>query len=195
MTLKWDINHKVLADWWTLILQVSHLTPNAYTDAQVQMITSRKADRDVNNAILLVWVIDVINDFHSTTFFLFTNVLRICVVHFLPIGNPRHTLRICVVRIRALIHPDLRDVTPSLIPLNPSEQMCSVQISLLVTFPSYISWVFTLKYSTKEFKPHARTHHVVIIVIIAVLTLCDSPNLTDYTKSLLSWIFNIMHPC
>lgn len=32
------------------------------------MITSRKVDGDVNNIILLVWVTDVINDFHSTTF-------------------------------------------------------------------------------------------------------------------------------
>ena len=32
-----------------------------------------------------------------------------------------------------------------------------------------------LNYTTKEFKPHARTHHVIIIVIIvtiAMLTLC-----------------------
>lgn len=68
MILKWDIDHKVLADWWTLILQVSHLIPIAYADARVQMITSRNVDRDVYNAIFLVWVIDVINDFHSITF-------------------------------------------------------------------------------------------------------------------------------
>ena len=40
-------------------------------------------------------------------------------------------------RIRALIHPK---------PPNPGEQMCSVQISLLVvTFPSYISRALTTK--------------------------------------------------
>ena len=53
--------------------------------------------------------------------------------------------------------------------------MFSFQISLLVVmFPSHISWVLTLKLTTKEFKPQACTHHVVIIVIIAMLTLCAS---------------------
>ena len=53
--------------------------------------------------------------------------------------------------------------------------MCLVKISLLVvTFPSHTSQISTLKQSTKEFKPHARTHHIVIIVniiIMAMLTL------------------------
>jgi hypothetical protein len=43
--------------------------------------------------------------------------------------------------------------------------------------PSHISWGLTLKVSTKGFKPHTRTHHVVIIVIIVIitmLTLCYS---------------------
>ena len=41
-------------------------------------------------------------------------------------------------------------------------------------FPSHISWALTL---SKFFKPHAHTHHIVIIVIVdidAVLTLCYS---------------------
>ena len=56
--------------------------------------------------------------------------------------------------------------------------MCSVQISLLVvTFPSHTSRTSTLKQSTKEFKPHARTHHIIVIVnivIIATMSLCHS---------------------
>jgi hypothetical protein len=53
--------------------------------------------------------------------------------------------------------------------------MCSILISLLVvTFPSHISWVLTLMKSTKEFKPHARTNHIVIFVIIAMLILYNS---------------------
>jgi hypothetical protein len=58
--------------------------------------------------------------------------------------------------------------------------MLSVQISLLiVTFPSHISLVSTLKQATKELKPHAHTHHVVMIVTIvinAMLTLCIIPS-------------------
>ena len=42
----------------------------------------------------------------------------------------------------------------------------------MVTFPSQMSWVLTLKNSIREFKPHARTLHATIIVIIAMLTLC-----------------------
>ena len=64
---------------------------------------------------------------------------------------------------------------PSFISPNPREWMCSVQISLLVvTFPSHISWVLTSKESTKEFKPYAPTHHVVVIVITSRLTSCYS---------------------
>ena len=33
--------------------------------------------------------------------------------------------------------------------------------------------------------PHTRTHHIVIIVIVAMLTLCDSLDITHYTKSLI----------
>jgi hypothetical protein len=49
--------------------------------------------------------------------------------------------------------------------------MCLVKISLIVvTTPSHVSQTLTLKQVTKEFKPYARTHHVIIIVIIATLT-------------------------
>ena len=51
-------------------------------------------------------------------------------------------------------------------------------ISLLViTFPFHIWWVLTLQPTTKEFKPHICTYHVVIIVInliFVMLTLCYS---------------------
>ena len=46
--------------------------------------------------------------------------------------------------------------------------------ALVVTFPSCISQVLTLRYSTKKFKPHAYTHHTVTLVIIAMSTLCHS---------------------
>ena len=58
--------------------------------------------------------------------------------------------------------------------------MFSVKVSLLVvTFASHISWVLTLKKTTKEFKAHTHMHHVVIIItiiifIIVMLTLCYS---------------------
>ena len=71
--------------------------------------------------------------------------------------------------------------------------MCSLHISLLVvTSPPHISsWVSTLNYSTKDFQSHARTHYVVIIVIVAIvamLTLYDSPSFTQHTKLLSSRI-------
>ena len=77
-----------------------------------------------------------------------------------------------------VIHPNLYKVTlcnviTSLISPNPREWMCSVKTSLLIiTFPSHISWGLALKQSTKEYKARIRTHHVVIFVIIAMLTLC-----------------------
>jgi hypothetical protein len=46
---------------------------------------------------------------------------------------------------------------------------------------------FDIKIIRLIIHPHAQTHHVVIIVInivIAMLTLCDSPYVTHYTKSL-----------
>ena len=61
------------------------------------------------------------------------------------------------------VHHNLHYVTPSLISQNPRERMCSAWIYfLVVTCPSYISRVLTLKSSTKEFKPHALPHQVVI---------------------------------
>ena len=74
----------------------------------------------------------------------------------------------------------LRNVVPSLISSNETlGNKCaqSKSPSLLSHFPSHISWVLALKWSTKVFRPHARTHHVVIVVIIiiiAMLTLCYS---------------------
>ncbi len=56
--------------------------------------------------------------------------------------------------------------------------MFLVEISLfVVTCPSHISLILTLKQSTKELKPQVRTHQVDIIVIIiidAMLVLCCS---------------------
>ena len=72
------------------------------------------------------------------------------------------------------VHSTLPNVTPPLTSRNPRERMFAL---LVVTFPSHMPWVLTIQYSTKEFKPHTRTHHVVIIVlvvIIAMLTLCYS---------------------
>ena len=80
------------------------------------------------------------------------------------------------------LYPNLCNVTqcnptPSLTSQNPREQMCSIYIFLLaVTFPSHISWVLTLKKSSKECKAHSHTHH---IVIIAMLTVCHSTMSND----------------
>ena len=64
---------------------------------------------------------------------------------------------------RSEVHHNLQYVTPSPISQNPRERMCSAWIYfLVVTCPSYISRVLTLKSSTKEFKPHALPHQVVI---------------------------------
>ena len=70
---------------------------------------------------------------------------------------------------------------PLLHPKPLGKWMCLVQISLLVvTFPFHISWNLTLKWSTKEFYSHTRTHHV---VIIAMSTLFYSI-MSRYTNSL-----------
>ena len=45
---------------------------------------------------------------------------------------------------------------------------------LVITCPSHISHVLKLTKTIKEFKPHARMHHVVIVVIIVTLTLYSS---------------------
>jgi hypothetical protein len=64
--------------------------------------------------------------------------------------------------------------------------MFLVQISLLVlTFPSHISQILTLKYSSKEFKLGVHMHHVVIIVIIVMVLF---HNVTCYTNYILSRI-------
>ena len=76
------------------------------------------------------------------------------------------------IRTNGFIHPSLRNVTLSNVTPSLISYMCLVQISLLVLiFSSHTSWVLTLKQSTKEIKPQARTHYVVVIVIIAMLTL------------------------
>ena len=77
------------------------------------------------------------------------------------------------------INITILNVTTSLISHNPRERMFSLQISLLVvTFPSHISWILTLKCSTKEFKPHVHMHHVVIIVIIVIIAMVLFHNVT-----------------
>jgi hypothetical protein len=48
----------------------------------------------------------------------------------------------------------------------------SVKSLSLLSYPPHTLEVLTLKLSIKEFRPHAHTHHVVIVVIIAMLTLC-----------------------
>ena len=101
-------------------------------------------------------------------------------------------------KTKLLVHPNLcnitlLNVTLSLISQKPRERMFSVQISfLIVTFASHVSWVSTLKQSTKDFKPHARTHHVVIVVIICHYC-CNVDfvlfrNVIRYIDSLLSCI-------
>ena len=40
-----------------------------------------------------------------------------------------------------------------------------------VSLPYIISRVLTITYTTKKFKPHARTHHVVIVVIIVIIAM------------------------
>ena len=54
--------------------------------------------------------------------------------------------------------------------------------SLLSLFPPIHHKFLTLKYTTKDIKLYARTHHIVIIVILIVLF----HNVTCYTHSLLS---------
>ena len=81
---------------------------------------------------------------------------------------------------------NLLNVTP-LISQNPRERMFSASISLLIaTIPSHTRQVSALKWTTKDFKPHSRTHHV---VTIAELTLCDS--IMSHATLLLSFT---MHP-
>jgi len=66
--------------------------------------------------------------------------------------------------------------------------MYIVQIFLLVvTFTSQISQVLTLKSFTKEFKPHACTYHVVIIVIINITIVenNEKKNRSHETNSIL----------
>ena len=76
----------------------------------------------------------------------------------------------------------------SLILWNLRERMFLVWILLLVImFPSHISWGSSLKLIIKEFKPHARTHHIDIIVITIILCHVDFeffPIVTCYTNSL-----------
>ena len=39
-----------------------------------------------------------------------------------------------------------------------------------VSFPSIMGFVIlTIEYTTKEFKPHTRTHHAVIIVLLSLM--------------------------
>ena len=56
-------------------------------------------------------------------------------------------------------------------------------------FPSHISQVLTIKWTTKEFKQHAHTHH---IVIIAMLTLCYSIML--YATLILFYYASVLTP-
>ena len=77
------------------------------------------------------------------------------------------------------IHSKLRNinllnVTPSLIFQSFREWMFSIWISLLIVmFPSHISYILTLKWTTKQLIPHACTHHIVVIIInIVMLLLC-----------------------
>jgi hypothetical protein len=65
------------------------------------------------------------------------------------------------------VHPNLHNVTPPLISPNPREQMCSVSISLLViTIPLIYHVCRHHTNPPKQFKPHACTHHVVVIIMI-----------------------------
>ena len=64
--------------------------------------------------------------------------------------------KICHINLLNLIH--------SLICLNPREWMFSVKShSLLSHAPLIYHGGLTLKSTTREFQPHARTHHVVIV--------------------------------
>jgi hypothetical protein len=89
----------------------------------------------------------------------------------------------------------LLNVTPSLIPKNPKEHMCSVGVSLhVVTFPSHISQIMTLEQSIKEFGPRARVHHVVIIVVLAMLIFVLFHNVPRYINPPLLRI-HVNSPC
>ena len=82
----------------------------------------------------------------------------------------------------------LRDVTPSLVCRQyPRERdVLGLSIpSLLSRFPLVCHKFFTLKQSTEEFRPHARMHHVVTIVVVAILVFVLFHNFTSYTNYLL----------
>ena len=57
------------------------------------------------------------------------------------------------------------------------------------------SWVLKLKWSTKEFKQHACTHHIVLIVVILMLTLCYSMMSTMMSHVNIANLFNSCALC
>jgi hypothetical protein len=81
---------------------------------------------------------------------------------------------------------------PLLYPKDLWNKCAQFKISLLVvTYPSHISCVLTLKISAKEYKPHVGKHHdiiIVIIIIIVILTLCYSIMSHATLNSLVSFI-------
>ena len=74
-----------------------------------------------------------------------------------------HSLGHSILYRRSGLHPNLHNVTPSLLSQNLKEQTCSNQLSLslfTVTFPSHISQVWTLKQSTtKNIYPYSTHCH------------------------------------
>jgi hypothetical protein len=87
----------------------------------------------------------------------------------------------------------LRNVTLSLVSPSPRERMYSVQISLLVvTF--HISWDLTIESSANYFKPHIRTHHIVITAII-MCHYCNVGYVWFHECHTLHYISIITHPC
>ena len=92
------------------------------------------------------------------------------------------------------LHPDLcnitlLNITPSLKSSTPRGNGCAqFKFPSLLSHFSLIYHGFWLKIIHQRIQTNARMHHVVIIVIIVMLTLCDSPKATHYTKFLLSHI-------
>ena len=95
----------------------------------------------------------------------------------------KRNLRNTCSRVRNI---NLLTITPSLISQNPRDRMFTVETPLLVvTFPSYVIWVLTLKQTTKELKPHTHTswcHHFNNVNFVVF------HNITYYTNPLLSRI-------
>ena len=87
---------------------------------------------------------------------------------------------------------NLRHVTPSLVSRNPRRRMCSINLPPFChTSLPYITG-FDIEITTKEFKPHAATHHFChhssLTLLYCNIDFVLFHNVTYYTTSLLSRI-------